>query len=305
MANIDLPDFDLLRALRVFVTVVESGGFSAASQRLALARGQPSRYLAKLEARLGARLLQRTTRRQSLTEAGTALYQRAAQILLLVDELERDLVPAGGQVSGRLRLSAPLSFGIRYLAPILARFKQRHPALILDVTLTDELVNLVEGGFDLAIRIAAVLDPGLVARPLARTGLVLCASPAYLASRGRPGHPRELAGHECLLYSNAPAIHEWRLQRGAETALVRVQGSIQADNGEVLLAAAEAGLGVLMIPRFLARDALAQGRLETILGDWQPPGLTIYAVYADRRWVPPRARALIDFLVEQLDGEVP
>ncbi|MCG5500446.1 LysR family transcriptional regulator [Ectothiorhodospira lacustris] len=304
MKNINLPDFDLVRALRVFVTVVECDGFSAASERLCLARGQPSRYVSKLERHLGTRLLQRTTRRQSLTEAGSAFYPRAVRILQLVDEAEQDLALETDTVRGRLRLSAPVSFGIRHLAPALAEFKRQHPQVSLDVTFNDRIVNLVEDGFDLAIRVASQLNPTLVARPLATVDLVLCAGPGYLRERGSPAHPRDLSDHECLVYTNDPAGHDWRFCHDGDEQVVRVHGSVRSDNGEMLVAAAEAELGLVLMPRFLAADALARGRLVTCLDAWQAPTLTVYAVYADRRWLPPRVRALIDFLVARFEDGV-
>ncbi|MCG5495909.1 LysR family transcriptional regulator [Ectothiorhodospira variabilis] len=304
MKRIDLPDFDLIRALRVFVTVVDAGGFSAASERLGLARGQPSRYVSKLEGHLGTRLMQRTTRRHSLTEAGSAFYPRAVQILQLVDEAEQDLALETDAVRGRLRLSAPVSFGIRHLAPALADFKQAYPAVTLDVTFNDHLVNLVEEGVDLAVRITSSLDPTLVARPLATTDKVLCAAPDYLQARGTPEHPQHLVEHECLVYTNEPSSQEWRFRQGRDEVAVRVEGSLRSDNGEMLVTAAETGLGLVLVPRFLAAEALVQGRLVTCLDAWQAPELTVYAVYADRRWLPPRVRALIDFLVGRFAGGV-
>ncbi|AHK78523.1 LysR family transcriptional regulator [Ectothiorhodospira haloalkaliphila] len=304
MQRIDLPDFDLIRALRVFVTVVDAGGFSAASERLGLARGQPSRYVSKLEGHLGTRLMQRTTRRHSLTEAGSAFYPRAVQILQLVDEAEQDLALETDAVRGRLRLSAPVSFGIRHLAPALADFKRAYPAVTLDVTFNDHLVNLVEEGVDLAVRITSSLDPTLVARPLATTDKVLCAAPDYLQARGTPEHPQHLVEHECLVYTNEPSSQEWRFRQGRDEVAVRVEGSLRSDNGEMLVTAAETGLGLVLVPRFLATEALAQGRLVTCLDAWQAPELTVYAVYADRRWLPPRVRALIDFLVARFAGGV-
>lgn len=291
------PDFDVLRALRVFVTVVESGGFTAASDRLDLARGQPSRYLNKLEAHLGTRLMHRTTRRQSLTEAGAAFYPKAVQILQLLQEAEQDVAADTQRVSGGLRLSAPVSFGITHLAPALAEFRRNYPEVTLDVVLNDRQVNLVEEGYDLAIRIASSLQPSLVARPLMSVEMLLCASPDYLRAHGSPKHPRDLAQHDCLVYSNDASAHEWQFQQGQEPVSVRVYGSVQSDNGEILVAAAEAGIGVVRMPRFLCQAALDSGRLQPILTDWQLPTLTVYAVYADRRWLPPRVRALIDFLV--------
>lgn len=296
------PEFDLMRALRVFVTVVDMGSFSAASDRLDLARGQPSRYLAKLEAHLGTRLMHRSTRRQSLTDAGTAFYQKAVQILQLVQEAEQDLALDTQRVSGRLRLSAPVSFGITHLAPALASFKKAHPEVSLDVTLDDRQVNLVEEGFDMAIRIAASLHPSLVSRPLMAIDLILCAAPAYLSASPELEQPMDLAGHDCLVYTNDPAAHEWQFFRQGQRQSVRVHGSVQSDNGEILVAAALAGLGVVLMPRFLCQRELDTGQLVELLPDWKPPGLTVHAVYADRRWVPPRVRALIDFLLARFSG---
>lgn len=299
----NLPDFDLLKALRVFVSIVDTGSMSAACEQLDMARGQPSRYLAKLEDHLGLKLLQRTTRQQALTPDGAALYQRARQLLQLVEETELELAGHQQQVKGVLRVSAPVSFGIRHLAPLMARYKQQFPQVAVEVTLNDSTVDLVEEGFDLALRIAERLPPGLVARPLGLIPQVICASPGYLHEHAPIAGPQDLSRHDCLLYTNAASGHEWRLRRDGQQQRVRVTGDFRSNNGETLVAAACAGLGVALMPRFLVEEALARGELVTILPEWQLPEAQLHAVYPDRRWLPRRVRVFIDLMADHFAAE--
>ncbi len=289
---------DILQAMRVFSTVADSGSFAKAADRLGLSRASVTRQVAQLEDHLGSRLLNRTTRRLSLTEAGSLYLQRCQEVLELIDDAER-LV--GGQHSvpvGTLRVSAPVSFGSRYLAPALAAYVDRYPAVAVELELNDRQVNLVEEGFDIAIRIADRLDPGLVARRLALARLRLCAAPAYLARRGVPQAPAELHDHNCLVYTYASS-NVWVFRQASQTERIAVAGSIRANNGDALLTAAATGLGIILQPDFIVAEAVGDGRLVVLFDDYDCGEAGIYAVYPSRRYLPLKVRSFIDFLAGQ------
>lgn len=284
--------------MRVFSTVVDSGSFAKAADRLGLSRASATRQVAQLEDHLGSRLLNRTTRRLSLTEAGTLYLQRCQEALDLIDETERLVGGAHGTPVGTLRLSAPVSFGTHQLAPALAAYVQRYPSVTIELELNDRQVNLVEEGFDAAIRIATRLDPGLVARRLARAALRVCASPGYLESRGVPRTPADLRDHDCLLYTYA-SQNVWQFRRGERSERVAVAGSLRANNGDALLAAAVAGLGIILQPAFIVDQALSDGRLVALLDSYQAGEGGIYVVYPSRRHLPLKVRSFIDFLARR------
>lgn len=289
---------DRLSALNVFADIAETGSFTATAERLELSRAMVTRYVAELEQWLGARLLQRTTRRVTLTEAGEQCLRRSRQILALRQDMEEEIAPADGQLRGQLRLTSSMSFGHAHLAAALGDFLARHPRLKIDLDAGDRTVNLVEARIDLAIRISADPDPALIARPLASCESVLVAAPAYLTSCPAPTTPAELARHRCLGHSNF-GRNEWLLQRGTEQARINVGCHFTANESTVLLQMALAAGGIALLPTYLAAPALADGRLHAILPDWQLPALTIYAVYTSRRHLSPAVRALVDFLVDR------
>ncbi len=290
---------DTVRSMRVFSTVAQTGSFAAAADRLDLSRAAVTRHVAALEKHLGTRLLQRTTRRLALTDAGSLYRERCDQILEWLDETEA-LVGRGQQTArGTLRVSAPVAFGSRDLAPAVAAFLQRYTEIRVDLALNDRRVSLVDEGFDVAIRIADRLEPGLVARRLATSQLHLCAAPSYLERRGRPADPAALVRHDCLLYTYAPQA-TWRFRGTGQTHRVPVSGSLKANNGEALLAAAEAGLGLILQPDFIVQDAIAAGRLVPVLPDFDPGRAGIHAVYASRDYLPFRVRLFVDFLARRL-----
>jgi DNA-binding transcriptional LysR family regulator len=260
---------DVLTGMRVFTTVVDAGSFAGAADKLDLSRGMTSRYVAQIEAHLGVRLLNRTTRRQSLTEAGT------------------------------LRVNASVAFGTRHLGPAIGAWLQRHPQVKADLTLNDRFVDLVEEGFDVAVRIARRIDPGLVARPITRARLVACAAPAYLKQHGTPKSPADLARHNCLTYAYAGHQGEWRFTRHGRDQVVRVSGNVHGNNGDILCSAAAEGLGVIVQPTFLVYQLLREKKLAHILEDWEIDESTIYAVYPSRQFLTPKVRSFIDFLVER------
>ena len=291
--------------LRAFVGVVEAGGFTRAAARLGLAKSIVSRRVARLEASLGARLLARTTRNVSATEAGAAFHARCVCVLAELDEAREEVAGREGGVVGTLRIAAPLSFGIAHLAPALARFAAAHPRLSLDVAYGERLVDLVAERFDAAIRIGALVDSSLVARRLAPVRTLAVASPAYLERRGAPDTPEDLAAHDCLTYSAAVnGAETWRFRASdGRHITVRPHGRFRADNGEALVAAALEGLGVTVLPTFLAGAALRSGALLPLLPAFPMPELGLHVVRPPGGPAPARLRALIDFLAERFGPE--
>lgn len=290
---------DRFEEMQTFVRVVKAGSFSAAAERLDIAKSAVSRRLSDLEARLGVQLLTRTTRRLNLTENGRQFYQRCLTILADLEETEQAVTSGDIALSGTMRIAAPLSFGITHLSPLLDAFLQLHPQLKLDLDLNDRTLNFMEEEVDLAIRIGRLSDSSLVARKLAATHFVVCASPAYLARHGEPTHPQDLEQHQGLSYSYAESQH-WHFINNdkAETA-VRMNYRMRANNGDVLLRAAIDGLGILMTPGFIGAGAIRQGQLVPILTDYTLPVGAIYAIYPKQRYLPQRIRILIDYLVER------
>ncbi|PPU77215.1 MULTISPECIES: LysR family transcriptional regulator [Xanthomonas] len=296
---------DTLDAMRVFTAVAERSGFSAAAAALDRSTASVTRQIAALEQRLGTRLLNRTTRRVSLTSAGTAYYQRCLQLLADLDDLEATIGAQALEPSGVLRVNAPVSYGIERLGALLPGFRTRHPQVELDLSLSDRLVDMVEEGFDVAIRITRQPAPMLIARQLGKVRLLACAAPAYLERAGTPKHPADLAGHECLLYHYSPTGDVVRFHGPDGDIEVRVHGGLRANNGHVLNAAALAGQGIVMQPDFLADAHLASGRLVRILPEYELGDIGIFAVYASRNHLAPKVRSFIDYLVEHLADPAP
>jgi DNA-binding transcriptional LysR family regulator len=293
---------DRFREMHAFVAVVDTGSFVAAGDLLHISKAAVSRIVMQLESRLGARLLQRTTRRLSLTEAGQAYYGRAKQILADLDEADGMVGDVTLQATGRLRVNAPLSFGVTRLAALWPEFMARHPGLELEVDLSDRMVDLVEEGYDMAIRIARPRDSSLIYRPLAKTRLLLCAAPEYLARRGTPEGVADLARHDIIAYTYAPAGDTWHFATPAGERSVTVHPRLRANNGETCRAAALAGLGITQQPDFLVDEELASGRLVEVLAEWCSQELGIYAVYPSRKHLSLKVRTLADFLAERLPG---
>lgn len=288
-----------LAALRTFVTVVESGGFSRAASVLESTTAAVSRRVAALEKRLGTRLLNRTTRTMSLTEAGERYYRDLVEILRALDEAEARATGEAAELGGTLRITAPVSFGARRLSPLLADFMAIHPQLKVVLILDDSYRDLVSEGLDLAIRIGELKESTLIARPLASVRRYLCASPGYLAQHGEPQKPAELMDHACLHYNNVMLREEWNLVGPNGPELVSVSGPLSANNGDVLREAAIAGQGIAVLPDFLVEEELASGRLQRILTDYEPPDYGLYAVWASGGFMPTKIRLLVDFLLER------
>ncbi|MBI3140561.1 MAG: LysR family transcriptional regulator [Rhodocyclales bacterium] len=297
---------DRLLAMKVFSTVVEAGSFARAADQLRLSATATSRHVAELERHLGARLLQRSTRRLSLTETGTNYYERCRQILADVEEAEGAATEAEARPRGLLRLSLPHSFGLRYVAPLLPGFCARYPELQLEVDFSDRLVDLVEEGFDMALRIALELQTTLIARELAPIRLVCCAAPEYVARDGAPVSPQELRAHRCLTYSYAAFGDTWRFFRDGKASAVQVKGAFRANSGDMIRLAALAGLGIMMAPTFLAGADLRAGRLVRLLPDYETKPHKAYAVYLPGSRRSARVRAMYEYLREAFGpGEPP
>ncbi len=291
--------------LQAFIAVVEQAGFSAAAERLGIAKSAVSRRVNELENRLGARLLNRTTRRVSLTDAGRELHRRATRILADLEEAEQTVARAQGELSGILRVAAPLSFGIRHLTPALEEFLPRHPGIELDLDLNDRQVDLVHEGFDMAVRIGQLEDSSLIARRLSPIRRVTCASPEYLRRHGAPLTPDGLARHPLLHYSNVPRQLGWIFHDSAGHAIrPRVTVRLQANNGEVLAEAAAAGLGIVISPSFIAGEFIERGALQRILPDYRLQDEGLFALYPSNRHLSRRVRALVDFLAQRF-GDTP
>lgn len=292
-----------LPAMAVFARVVDSHGFSAAARQLGISKSAVSKQVARLEDLLGARLLQRTTRKLALTEVGRVFHEHCTRMLAEAEEAERAVSSLSAEPRGLLRLNAPMSFGVLHIAPHLPEFLARHPDVRIDMTLNDRYVDLVDEGYDLAVRIARMADSALVARRLAPMRHVVCAAPSYLARRGTPKVPAELAQHDCLGYSYMATGDDWVFGGPDGPVSVRVSGSLRANNGEALRSAALAGVGIVRAPTFLAGPDLKAGRLKPILCDFVPQDSAIYAVYPHRRHLTPKVRAFIDFLAERFGPE--
>jgi len=297
---------DRLRAFEVFVAVVDKGGFARAAVALDTSPANVTRYVYELEAHLGTRLLNRTSRKLSLTEGGDTLYSRCKAILEDVAETEGLVSTTSVEPRGRLRVNAPVSFGILHLAPLWPQFLQRYPDVELDVVLIDRVVDIVEEGFDLAIRISRAGATDHAARKLATSKNILCASPAYLKQQGHPEVPADLLKHRCIGYTYAATADEWQLvDSSGKVHAVEVNCSMHTNNGDTARVAALAGHGVIWQPTFLIGDDLRTGRLVQILPEYRLPDIDILALYPSRRHVSAKVRAAIDFLVNAFSGVPP
>jgi DNA-binding transcriptional LysR family regulator len=291
-----------LEDLRSFVEVVESGGFNRAAKRLGVSKSIVSRRIARLESGLGARLLSRTTRGISPTEAGLEFKARSERILADVEEARDAVAQKGGGVVGRLRLSAPLAFGVKHVAPVLTELARRYPKLELDVSYSDRIADLIGERLDAAIRIGTLPDSSLVARRIAPVRGALVASPDYLTRHGQPERPDDLTRHDCLIYTGqADAV--WQFRSGKRLISVRPSGRLRSDNAEALLQWAIAGLGIAHIPSFLVADAVESSSLVPLLHAHAAAEFGIFVVRPPGAHVPAKVRVLVDALVARFGGE--
>lgn len=297
---------DRLTGLQVFTKVATLGSLTGAAHALGMSQTMATKHMAALESRLGVKLLHRTTRRLTLTEAGRRYLEAAERVLADVEEADAAVSADTVEVRGTLRLNAPVSFGIREIAPLLAELAARHPALTIDLGLNDRYVDLIEEGWDLVIRIGELKSSSLIAKKLAPCSVVLCAAPSYLARRGTPKTVDDLTRHDCLGYtlSRTVGADRWSFGPGGKVAIA-IKGTLKANNGDALVAAARAGLGIIYTPTFLIAEDLHEGRLVPIDLDHAVVALEgIFAVYPADRRPPAKVRATIDFLAEKF-GPVP
>lgn len=289
---------DRLRGMSVFAKAVEVGSFSAAGEALDMSSQQVGKHVRALEQHLGVQLIQRTTRRQHLTEAGQAFYERVKIILAEVDAAEGLAAISRGTPRGRIRINAPVSFGVYALARRLPAYLAAHPEVSVEMSVSNRFVDLIDEGFDVVFRVGALSDSGLVARALAPYRLHVCASPAYLAAHPAITHPTDLQSHECLGFTHTDLRTHWTFMAPEGLLSIPVSGKLMVDSGEALLMAARAGMGVLLQPHELVSDDLANGQLVEVLPDHPVPTRPFHLLYAPDRRMTPKLRSFIDFAVE-------
>lgn len=291
---------DITDELKAFVATAQTGSFTAAADQLGVSNRLTSKYVAELEARLGVRLLQRTTRRVGLTPAGEEILARAPALLDALDGLMEDVAEGSKGLSGMIRISAPVTFGETYVSGMVARFAVQNPGLSFDLRLTDGFSDLAREGVDLAFRIGLSEMRSLKARKLGEVRSIAVASPGYVAEHGSPGRPDALERHDCIVDTNRKPPRRWVFEAGAEEQVATVQGRFQVNSAQAAADLACAGLGVAFVPRFALGDALDTGRLVPLLGGLCSPPIPISAVYLEGRTLPRKLRALIDFAVEDI-----
>lgn len=290
---------DTLTRMRAFIDVVEAEGFSAAARKIGRSKALLSKYVRELEDELGALLLNRTTRQFSLTEAGHTYYRRATEIVREIDSLADAVRESSGDVRGRIKLSAPRTFADAPVGQSLIDFACEHPDIVLDIHLDDRFVDLVEEGYDLAIRITRLESSSLIARKLAPFGIKVCGAPSLIEKVGRPLRPQDLARMPCVIDTNGRWLSNWPfVNEQGEPATVAVTGRLEVNSPQSVRAAAVAGLGFATMPDFIARPALDDGTLVSVLEEFVPSGGGIYAVYPHRRYLPAKVRVFVDFLVQ-------
>lgn len=293
---------DKFLEMRTFAAVVDAGSFVKAAETLGASKAAVSRYVSELEGRLGVRLLHRTTRKLSLTEEGQVFHARCRDLLAGVEDAEAEVSSRNAAARGLVKVSAPVTFGVRHLAPLWGEFRALHPRVLLDVTLADRVVDLVEEGYDLAIRIATLPSSTLVSRRLATTRMVLCASPGYLKERGAPAHPADLAHHAVIAYSYWSTGDEWQFAGPEGQVTVTTRPCMHTNSGDTCRAMALADQGVILQPGFLVGDDLAAGRLVELMPGYRSIELGIFAIYPTRKHMAPKVRAVIDFLGEKFQS---
>ena len=295
---------DRFQEMKVFATVVEAGSFTGAAHVLDMSKAAVSRYVGELEERLGLRLLHRTTRKLSPTTEGEIFYARCRELLDNLDEAEAEVTSRTGEATGLLKVSVPVTFGLMYLAPLWPAFLARHPKLAIDITLSDRVTDLVEEGFDIAVRIGRLSASSLISRKLASTRMVLCASPHYLRRRGAPERPDELLQHDVISYSLFSSGENWTFKGPDGDVAVKVAPRMRTNSGDTCRAAALRHQGIILQPTFIVGADLAQGTLTEIMPAYQSVELGIHAVYPSRKFVSSKVRLLIDFLVDAFAAPV-
>ncbi len=291
-----LPD---LEAWAIFAKVAETGSFAKAAADLAISQPTVSKAVTRLEQRLRTTLFHRTSRKMSLTASGQASLERAARILAEGEAVEAEVTEQSKQLRGTIRIAAPMSFGVTHLGPALPAFMERHPEVVLDLHFSDELIDVVAQGFDIALRISSLPDSSLLARRLCTVRILLVGAPAYFERHGHPTHPRDLAAHRALRYVHTRTGEAWRFKHKSKGEFAQVvPSSLKVNNAEALVPALRAGLGLALQPEFLAWEDVKAGALETTLADWQVPPIALHIVSPPGRAKPARVQAVIEFLAE-------
>lgn len=294
---------DSLSAMEVFVRVVQSGSFSEAARAMNLTPSAVSKQVSRLEDRLGARLVNRTTRRLGLTEEGTAFFERAQRILTDVQEAEQAVSHLQGQPRGTLKLNAPVVFGRMHIAPLIPGFLAQHPDMRIDFSVNDRYVDILEEGLDLVIRVGEMRDSSLIARRLGANKRVLVASEDYLTKYGRPKTPADLASHNCLIYLYRTTRNNWHFEGPKGPEMVEVKGDVETNNAEVVLELVRAGHGIALLPTWLVGECLSKGYLAQVLADYAASDSQIYAVYPPGRHLSPKVRSFLDYLVAHFKND--
>jgi DNA-binding transcriptional LysR family regulator len=290
---------DKLEAMNVLAKVVSSGSFAEAARRLGVTRSAISKAINQLEQELGVRLLDRTTRRVTPTEAGLAYYERCLAILAQIAETEAQISRLHDEPKGVLKVNAPMSFGTLYLGNAIADFMERYGDLKVELTLNDRMIDPLEEGVDVTVRIGAMVDSSLIARRISTARVVLVASPDYLARHGEPETPADLVSHKCLHYGHSTTVPRWQLTENGQAITVPVAACLSSNNGDTLRDAALKGIGIARLPSFLVGPDVADGRLSVVLAAYPPQNVTIHALYAPNRFLAAKTRVFIDFLVER------
>jgi DNA-binding transcriptional LysR family regulator len=295
---------DMFDSMRAFTRVVDSGGFAAAARDLGLARSAVHKQVVKLEEALGTQLLRRSTRRVSPTETGQAFYDRCLPILAEVEAAIGQVSELQQRPAGNLRVNAPMSFGTTHLAPVVVEYMAEYPEVHVELALNDRFVDPIEEGFDVSLRISAPrTQTSLVTRDICAARLVLCASPAYLAEHGEPGQPADLRKHRCLHYGYQESGVQWRLAHEGKEQSAAINCTMWSNNGDVLLRAALADQGIVLLPTFIVGADLQSGRLRTVLQAYEPPSLMISAMYPRHRHLSAKVKLFVDLLAGRLGGQ--
>lgn len=294
-----------ISAIPVFTAVIEQGSFSKAAEALGITKSAVSKRITGLEAQLGVKLLHRSTRKLSLTEAGERYFEYAVQALRAAQEAENAATELQRVPKGTLRISTPMSFGRLHLAPIIPVFLKRYPQIDLHMNMSDTWSDVIAEGFDIVLRAGDLPDSLLIARRLTSLHSVLCASPDYIAGYGIPQIPQELIHHNCILYSYHTVTNEWVFIKNGEEETVRISGNYQVNNSEALRESLVQGLGIGRLPTFIAGSDIEAGRLAPVLKNYSMPYKSLYAVFPEKQYMPEKVRVFIDFLVENLGGDNP
>lgn len=292
---------DRLSAMLIFVRIVQKGSFSSVANEMGLSQSSVSKKVSALEDYIGSRLIKRSSRQIILTEVGVNYYEQCQTILDSVDKAENQARESTSDPAGNLRVSLPTTFGRLYVAPQLNAFMNQYPRIKIDLKLVDHKVDLLTEGIDLALRIGELQDSSLVAKILGHSHRILVASPSYILKHGEPKHPSELIGHNCMVYSLLNNVNNWELQEQGKKLTVPIQGDFQANNGDVLLEMALQGKGIAFLPSWMVNRNLLEGHLVTILSEFTPPSIPIYALYPKDRYLPSKVKCFIEFLKIKLE----